>query len=1448
VPQTASVPALSRSFRSRQWPLVAALLSLAFSIPTTALAGAESVLPRTIESNLENGVRLIVVPAPAESQLAHVHLATRAGAALERDAGSAGAAAALAAALASHPDVAALVARGAEVVPEVAIGHVGIGMSCALGDLERAMRALVAALAAADAADIDASRYAGEVVSNEPQQTPAFDLALALAFERRGELRAVRGRGKPTKEAVQGFAARHLRPESTSLAVTGVPGDPGATFVRVRDVLTAWARRPAAALEREVEPALRGPRRGRVEGDPEAEWIGFRLADRDQRGAAQSAALLRRAAKELGATLVIREGVGGAGFAAIHRPRGESEPASFERAVLAKLASFAAAPAHDAAALAAASEAFALRVAEELYATPRGLPRRLAIDDVEFGDSRLLEREAFALAESTGEELALAAATLREDAAVIVSVVKPAAPAATPPAAAAADPVTVMTRDEGGYAAVAIDFGSRFAAGDPAALAARLEAIAKELRGDGLSAVEVVGEPGGDQRVALELRGLAPRVLAALAALPARIAAEPAIPRLETRDVLDRRTALAIALRDGPDVGLEPRGIGVVGALGRDAVLEALAPWREDGGPLAPVPAAATSETSGASGSSPPAGDAAAVADAAGAARIVSEQRVERGAVAIAHRIADPAAAEWLRWLAGDREALAPLATRGGAFAAAAQLPGLVLDVLPVAGGHALVLAADDPGAGEAARERVIAGLEALFDALAGIEIERDDYVAAFRQRGREAASETSTSIGTARRAARRDVPHGVVPRASAVQEALRATLRSPPRTVILTPAAPPARESTRLLEPAPPALLAARSTTGPAFARLRSARASSDIVTMSFHGHASSVLLARALLAWARCSAHFFNGLLELADVASKSPSEMGMAELEAAFGPNLLIADEVGYGPPEGAGEIEVLRRWFGAAVPSLNTWTHPNANTSDALSLYVMLPLAMRHLDALDRFGPGAADYASWSANRKEIVVRLRRDLRWQFPAVDRDDPRYAWLAALFAAGAPSVTADDVAFTHAVVTHPDLRSQAFGNAVAGTAIEVLDRFTYKMTFEEPTIHAFVLALGFDQILPRWLYGRDESGAEIPAEALGKGVNEHWHNQKLCGYGPYHFVRMDPDREIVLERDPAFPVFTPAIGEIHWRILTNPDQVLLQLRSGELDHVTLSPQQYRQDYLEAKEGSGLRDPRFTLKPYRQSAYIYIGYNTRRPPFDDPRVRRAMGHAVNRESVLKVGFLGLGRLVDTHFMPEHPLRDPDLEPLRFDTDLASRLLDEAGWEDRDGNGVREKRIEGKLVELKFKLSSFADSAELAVLHAVFKQDLLAIGVECDVLPLPERNAMEAIRTREFDAYVGLWGTAADVDLRQQFHSRNADAGGNYPGIVDSELDALTDGYITEFDYEKRRAIAHRLQARIHELAPYTFLFQRDRMTACASWLDGLHYGTVRPQLVSFGWHRRKDG
>ena len=591
---------------------------------------------------------------------------------------------------------------------------------------------------------------------------------------------------------------------------------------------------------------------------------------------------------------------------------------------------------------------------------------------------------------------------------------------------------------------------------------------------------------------------------------------------------------------------------------------------------------------------------------------------------------------------------------------------------------------------------------------------------------------------------------------------------------------------------------------------------------------------------------------LLLLTLLPTQMPGNATLEDLAQRFGENILVPDPAGLGPPEGVADDTVLQRLLGSEPKTLNAIVTNDGNLVDSLVVYIAFDLATRHRDDPSGYAPGVADYASATDDLRTVTVRLRQGLHWQFPAVDQSDDRYIWLADLFKNGAPELTADDIKFTHELIMDENSNATHLRGQLEGSSIEILDRYTFQVHWDRFFVYALEKSIFWEQILPRFLYSRDEDGTVFDQAEQGTAINTHWYNNRMCGYGPYEFASVDPGVEIVMRRKEDFSIFRPAIAEIHWQITEDSEAWTLRLLEGSLDYTVLMPQQYRKYYLEAKAGSFIRTSSFQTKPYDKLEYVYLAWNTRRPPFDDPLVRNAMGLAFNREAYLEKIFHGLGEPVNSHVFYRHPHFNPEPGGLPFDLEKASRLLDTAGWGDADDDGVRDKvvmvkrdgRLQPERIDLSYSILTFAGSAEFEAMLSVYQQDLRKIGVEMKPEPVTWSTMVnQAFMDRNFDCFTGLLSLSWNLDFYHAFHSAGDS---NYSGFGNQEADDLIVRYRETADDEERRKMAFRIQEILFEQQPYTFFMRRERVSVFPSWLENVHYSVARPQLVSYGWYRSR--
>ena len=233
--------------------------------------------------------------------------------------------------------------------------------------------------------------------------------------------------------------------------------------------------------------------------------------------------------------------------------------------------------------------------------------------------------------------------------------------------------------------------------------------------------------------------------------------------------------------------------------------------------------------------------------------------------------------------------------------------------------------------------------------------------------------------------------------------------------------------------------------------------------------------------------------------------------------------------------------------------------------------------------------------------------------------------------------------------------------------------------------------------------------------------------------------------------------------------------------------------------------------------------SYTFISWNTARPLFADARVRRALTLAIDRPAIIEGLQPGVGRPSAGPVLSFMWAADPTLKPLPYDPAAARALLKEAGWEDRDADGILDRGG----VPFRFELETNQGSGLRADIVQMVSAQLKKVGVEAVPRVIEYGAFIAGHEKHEYDAFVSSWRESTKVDLKSVFHSTAKSGGYNYGQYSDPELDQVIDQARMESDREGARKLWARAQAIIVRDQPFTFLFERDRLHAVPRTLTG---------------------
>jgi ABC-type transport system substrate-binding protein len=396
----------------------------------------------------------------------------------------------------------------------------------------------------------------------------------------------------------------------------------------------------------------------------------------------------------------------------------------------------------------------------------------------------------------------------------------------------------------------------------------------------------------------------------------------------------------------------------------------------------------------------------------------------------------------------------------------------------------------------------------------------------------------------------------------------------------------------------------------------------------------------------------------------------------------------------------------------------------------------------------------------------------------------------------------SADDVKFTFEAIMNPSNLSPRLSDYEPVKSVEVIDPLTVKITYKRlysPAIASWAIG-----ILPEHLLNSMSLSEE--AQKSGKdpatfSIRDSAFNRHPVGCGPYMFTEWKSDQLILLDRFHNYWEGPPNYRRYVFRIIPDALTQEMEFYAGTIDNYGVQPHQVAR----LKE-----DKRFQNFSGTSFGYSYIGYNTRREPFNDPRVRKALGMAIDINKIIDFVLYGEGEPISGPFVKQTDFYDRTVKPLPYDPEGALALLAEAGWH-KNANGQLEK--DGKPLRFTLITNNGNDirKAVLAIAQDAWKK--IGIDVATDLL---EWSVFieKRVNQLDFDALVLGWQMGIDPDLYQIWHSSQTGPYQlNFVGFHNAEADDLIIKIREEYDYERQVAFCHRLHQIIAEEQPYTFLY-----------------------------------
>jgi peptide/nickel transport system substrate-binding protein len=482
--------------------------------------------------------------------------------------------------------------------------------------------------------------------------------------------------------------------------------------------------------------------------------------------------------------------------------------------------------------------------------------------------------------------------------------------------------------------------------------------------------------------------------------------------------------------------------------------------------------------------------------------------------------------------------------------------------------------------------------------------------------------------------------------------------------------------------------------------------------------------------------------------------------------------VAEEERYGGIAVVGQI--------SDIPDMNPLTSTEHTANQIQQFVLFLPLITYD----DRFEPVPRLARSWELNADTTVLtfHLRDDVYWH--------------------DGVKTTAWDVKYSYDMATNPET---GYPNTAFWThyeQAEAVDSFTFRIRMRP---HAEFLDpwRAFSPVPRHILEGTPP--AQIRTHPFG--------TRNPVGNGPFRFLSRETQQNWVFGANPDFPAELggrPYLDRIVYRNVPEMTTLLTELLTGNLDYyIQPSPEQAQRI---------ARDGNTHVGSFTDRAFVLIGWNTRRPHFQDVRVRRALTMAMDRPAIIEGVLYGYGEVANSTVPPFYWQHNREAgADLAFDPEASRRLLQEAGW--TPGSDGILRNAQGQ--PFRFTLLTNEGQQVRTDIAAIVQAQLRRVGVDMQIQIQEWGTLLNRInnpRSRDFDAVLIGWVTEFRIDDTNLFHCDKRDQPFQWVGYCDPQVDQLLEILPTIVDRQAALPHWHQYQELIARDQPYTFVYFQERL------------------------------
>ena len=334
----------------------------------------------------------------------------------------------------------------------------------------------------------------------------------------------------------------------------------------------------------------------------------------------------------------------------------------------------------------------------------------------------------------------------------------------------------------------------------------------------------------------------------------------------------------------------------------------------------------------------------------------------------------------------------------------------------------------------------------------------------------------------------------------------------------------------------------------------------------------------------------------------------------------------------------------------------------------------------------------------------------------------------------------------------------------------------------------------------------------------------------KNIYGTGPFILEKVVPKEQMLVSRFDDYWGGRGRLSKVQLNIISNPATRMLAFEAGQLDIATNFPEN------DVKRLSSRKDIHIYSKPTNRLCFLFV--RVADGPLKDLKVRRAINYAINRQEIIDTVLAGVGGQAGASIFPETlPWCNRDLPPYPYDPDMTKSLLKEAGALDSNNDGILE--IEGR--PLILNMWTYEGRASLKPILELLQAQLNRAGIQTNLKVTKTGSPInQAMRRGEVNLNLQMWNSAPEGDP-DYFISNvfTGNAGSNFMGYHNEELDQLTEKGKKTFDPAERKIIYDRIQEIIYNESPVVVLFYKTMISAAYDHVGGFRIHPAEKYLLT---------